>query len=138
METVTPVANEENGLYHSNQIAAFDYSERQAAYVARIMDCLSRAFYAIGASSHTQEVVFWNLFVTKNIGRNEIIRKPAEFIEGLQAIYGEAGMVVFGSMMRREIKREFSPTPALDEEHLQGKSLTDLLQLLASESQRNP
>jgi len=126
------------GGLHRGRIAAFDYSERQAAFVARIMSCLSRAFYAVGASSHTQELVFWNLYVTRNIERNQIIGKPTEFIEGLQSIYGEAGMVVFASMMRRQIKREFGPIPSLDDERIRGKSLIELLQLLASESKSNP
>jgi hypothetical protein len=90
--TGTPIANEQGhntqGLFHSNQVAAFDYSERQAAFAAKIMNCVSRAFYAIGASPQTQEIVFERVYTTQNIGRNEIMDKPKEFIEGLKTIYG--------------------------------------------------
>jgi hypothetical protein len=137
METVTRIAGEQRGLY-SNQLAAFDYSERQSAFAARIMNCISRAFDAIGAGSQTQELVYWNLHITKNIKRNEIVDKPSEFIEGLQTIYGEAGVVVFQSMITREIRREFRLTSALDQERTKGKNLADLLQFLALEFQRNP
>ena len=141
MEAVTPIAKEQQGLYHANQVAAFDQSERRDAIAARIMDCVSRAFHAIGAGSQTQETVFWNLYMTKNVGRNEIMDKPAEFIEGLQAIYGEAGTVVFEYMFRREIKREFGVTDAFDNEAIKERSTSDLLHLIAYvalESQGNP
>ena len=74
---------------------------------ARIANCLGRAFHAIGASPATQEVIYWNLYITRNIGRNDIMDNPVEFIAGVKAIYGEAGIVVFDYMLRREIKREF-------------------------------
>ena len=131
MGTVTPIPKEQTGLFHSNQIAAFDYSERQAAFAARIMNCVSRAFYAISASPATQETVFWNLYVTKNIERTEIINKPADFIEGVRAIFGEAGTVVFEYMLAREIKREFGPSAAFDKKPVRSKNFADLLQLVA-------
>ncbi len=145
METVTPIEKEQGhsagGLYHANQVAAFDYSERQAAFAARIMNCMSRAFDAIGASSATQEIIFWNLHVTRNLGRNEIMDKPTEFIEGLKAIYGEAGVGVFEYMMTREIKREFGHTAAFEKEPAKARDLADMLHLVAYaalESQGNP
>jgi len=122
-------------------VAASDYSERQAAFAARIMNCVSRAFDAIGASSATQEIVFWNLYVTRNLGRNEIIDKPTEFIEGLKNIYGEAGVVVFEYTMTKEIKSEFGLTAAFDKEPIKARDLADLLHLVAYvalESQGNP
>jgi hypothetical protein len=140
METVTPTEKRKQGLFHSNQVAAFDLSEREAALAARITDCVSRAFHAIGAGSQTQEIVFWNLYMTRNIERNEIIDKPTEFIEGIRSIYGDAGTVVFEYMLRREIKREFG-LAAFDKEPLKARSLADLLHLIAyaaSESQANP
>ncbi len=144
METATPVGSglkRQNGLYHSNQVAAFDYSERHAALAARITGCVSRAFYAIGAGSATEEVVYWNLYMTRDVGRNEIADKPAEFIEGLRAIYGEAGTVVFEYMLKREIKREFGLTAAFDDEPVKARDVADLIHLVACaalESQGNP
>jgi len=135
METVRPVAKERarntGGLYHANQVAAFDYSERQAAFAARIMKCVGRAFDALGASSATQEIIFWNLYVTRNLERDEIMDRPAEFIEGLKAIYGEAGEVVFEYMMTKEIKGEFGLTSAFDKEPIKARNLADLLHLVA-------
>jgi hypothetical protein len=143
MEAVRP--REKRGsdtgvLYRPDLVSAFDYSERQAAFAARIMNCVTRAFDAMGASSATQEVVFWNLQVTRGLERNEIIDKPSEFIEGLKAIYGEAGVVVFEYEMTKEIKREFGLTAAFDKEPAKARNLPDLLHLVAYvalESQAN-
>lgn len=133
-ETATEVAKEgrrrAGGLHHANQVAAFDYSERQAAFVARILNCISRAFHAIGASSQTLEVIYWNLYVTRNLGRDDIVNKPAEFIEGVKAIYGEAGTAVFEYMMEKEIKREFGITAAFDKEPIKARSASDLVSLI--------
>ncbi len=131
METVTPIAKQQRALYHSNQIAAFDQSERRDAAAGRILSCVGRAFDAIGASSQTQEIIFWNLYMTKNVARNEIMEKPNDFIEGLQGIYGEAGTVVFEFMLTREIKREFSLSAAFEKEPAKPRNLADLLHLIA-------
>jgi hypothetical protein len=120
------------GLYHANQVAAFNYSERQAAFAARIKDCVSRAFHAIGAGSQTQEIIFWNLYVTRNLERDDIVNKPNEFIEGLKSIYGEAGVKVFEYMLIREIKREFGIAAEFDKEPVQDKTASDLINLIAS------
>ena len=134
-ETATAVVTEQEpkrgGLYHANQVAAFDYSERRAALAARIKDCVSLAFRAIGASPQTQEVIYWNLYVTRNLGRDNILDKPAEFIEGVKAIYGEAGTAVFEYMLTREIKREFAITAEFEKEPIQERSASDLLSLIA-------
>src|SRR5579864_7098047 len=94
-ETATSVVTEQEpkigGLHHANQVAAFDYSERRLAFAVRVKDCVSRAFHAIGAGPQTQEMIYWNLYVTLNLGRDDILDKPIEFIEGVKAIYGEAG-----------------------------------------------
>lgn len=77
-----------------------------------------------------QEVIYWDLFMTKKIGRNEIMNKPAEFIEWLQTIYGQAGTAVFEYMLNREIKREFGVTAAFDNEPIKERSTSDLLHLI--------
>lgn len=114
---VETAKSDEAPLFRGNQRSAFEYAERRAALSARITACVNRAFYAIGASSATQEVIYWNLSVTKNVGRNEVADKPGDFIEGLRAIYGEAGCKVFEYMLGKEIRREFNLTfPLLDAE----------------------
>src|SRR5271169_3680322 len=134
METATPPANgrtrKAGGLHHANQVAAFDLDERQAAFAVRVMNCVSRAFDAIGASAETQEIIFWNLYVTRNLKRNEITDKPAEFIDGLRAIYGEAGELVFEYMMTKEIKSEFKLAAELDNKPVNARNLADLLSLI--------
>jgi len=126
------------GFYHANQVAAFDYSERQAALAARIMDCITRAFHAMGAGPQTQEVIFWNLYVTQGIGRDEIMNKPTEFIEGVKAIYGEAGLVVFEHMLTREIKREFGLPAEFGKESINEGRASNLLSLIAYAALESP
>ncbi len=144
-ETATAVLSgrdpKSGGLHHANQVAAFDHSERQAAFAIRIKNCISRAFHAIGAGHQTEEVIYWNLYITQNLGRDEIVNKPAEFIEGVKVIYGEAGVRVFEYMLTREIKNEFGITAEFDKESIQEKSASDLMSLIAYaalESQDNP
>lgn len=144
-ETATAVQSEQEpksgGLHHANQVAAFDYSERQAAFAIRIKNCISRAFHATGAGPQTEEVIYWNLYITRNLGRDEIVNKPTEFIDGVKVIYGEAGIRVFEYMLAREIKKEFGITAEFDKESIQEKSASDLISLIAytaSESQDNP
>ena len=131
-EMATPAAKEQKGLYHSNLVAIFDLSERREAFVARFANCVSRAFYAIGSSSETQEIVYWNLLITKDVRKSEIIDKPEEFFDGLQTIYGDAGVSVFEHMLRREIGREFDLAAALELEAIKQGSTADLVHLIAS------
>jgi len=131
---MTPIGvrgHDTGGLFHANQIAAFDYSESQTAFAARVMDCIRRAFDAIGARSATQEIIFSKLQSTRNLGRDEIIDKPMEFIEGLEAILGEAAVVVFGYMFTRQVKREFSLIATFDKEPIKARDLVDLLRMAA-------
>ena len=130
-ETIAPRPKQQEGLYHSKLVAVVDLSERREALVAGVTNCVSRAFHAIGSSSETQEIIFWNLLMTKNVRRSEIIDKPEEFIDGLRAIYGEAGTVVFEHLFMREIGREFDLTGAFDKEPIRERSTSDLLHLIA-------
>jgi hypothetical protein len=132
LETTTPIANEQKGLYHSNLVAVFDLSERRETFVAKVANCLSRAFHAMGSSSETQEIVYWNLLTTRDIRKSEIVDNPEEFFEGLEAIYGEAGLSVFEYMLRRELGREFDITAALELEVIKAASTADLLHLIAA------
>lgn len=144
-ETATSVVTEQEpkigGLYHANQVAAFDYSERRLAFAVRVKDCVSRAFHAIGAGPQTQEMIYWNLYVTQNLGRDDILDKPIEFIEGVKAIYGEAGIKVFEYMLTREIKKEFGINAEFDKESDEEKGTSILISLIAhtaAESKENP
>lgn len=133
MESTT-VARDEDGrptgsLFHSNQIAAFQYSEAREAFASRVTNCISRAFEAIGASTATQQLIFWNLSVTNNLGQGEVASKPTQFIEGLRAIYGEAAMVVYEYKLMKEIRKEFGLTE--DEmKFIEGHGFADVLRLV--------
>lgn len=69
--------------------------------------------------------------MTKNIGRNEVIDKPTEFMEGIRGIYGEAGSVVFEYKLTREIRREFGIAGSLDKEPTKGRTFAELVRLVA-------
>lgn len=134
---VTAVIDEQKhkttDMPRADTVAAFDHPERRAALAARIKDCISGAFYAIGAGAQTQELIYWNLYVTGNLGRDEVLDKPAEFIEGVKAIYGEAGVKVFEYMLIRELKKEFGVTAELDEESAkENNAVSDLIRLITS------
>jgi len=109
-DSAKPNPDRPGGLFQSNQVSSFDYAERRAAMAAKISACVARSFHAIGASAATQEIIYWNLSVTKNLGRNEVATRPEDFIAGLRDIYGESGTKVFEYMLSREIRREFNLT----------------------------
>jgi hypothetical protein len=126
VETAKPEASDQKGLYHSNLVAAFDYSELRDALVARVANCVTRAFNAIGSSAESQEIIYWNLLMTRNLRRSEIIDRPDDFI-----------LVI----LRREIKREFNLSAMFDKKPIQGKRTSELLHLIAHtamESQSHP
>jgi len=106
LETARSNANP-TGFYASNMRASFESQGRQDDVTTRVTNCLARAFHAIGASSVTQQMIYWKLSTTKNIGPSDILLRPLEFIEGIHDIYGDAGTVVFEYMFAREIIREF-------------------------------
>lgn len=97
-------------LFHSNQIASFDYVDRHTTFATKVRDCVIRTFSAIGTSATMQQVILWNLSVTKNVGPDEVADKPTEFIDGLKALIGQAGTDVFEHMLIREVRREFGIT----------------------------
>jgi hypothetical protein len=69
--------------------------------------------------------------MTKNVRRSEVLDKPEEFVDGLRAIYGEAGTVVFEHLLRREVVREFDLAAVSGVEPLEVTSTSDLLHLIA-------
>jgi hypothetical protein len=117
-------------LFRSNQIASFDYSESRATFATKVRDCVLRTFDMIGTSLAMQDLMFWNLSATKKVGPDEVADKPAEFIEGMRSIFGEAGAYVFEYMLIREIKREFGLTG--DARMAELKSLAEVLQFVGS------
>jgi len=84
------------------------YSQRQTVFAARIMNCVSRAFRSIGTSPPMEDMIFWNLSNVQGLGLNEIIDKPVRFIEGMKAVFGEAGVSVFEYKLVKEVQAEFN------------------------------
>jgi hypothetical protein len=121
---------EKKVLYRS-KLAAFEPSEGRDAFVARVMKCVTRAFEAIDSSAESQEIIYWNLRMTKNLRREEIIDKWDVFIEGLQGIFGVAGASVFEVMLRRQLKREFDLTAESTEGPMKEETISDLLRSIA-------
>lgn len=122
------------GFFLSNQTESFEYQGRQEDATSRVANCLSRAFDAIGASSYTQQMVYWKLSTARMIGPNDILRRPGEFMDGIREIYGEAGTVVFEYMLTREIVREFG----LGSELGTGAKARDILGLLQLVARSEP
>jgi hypothetical protein len=111
MESTTASKGQFPGsLFHSNQIASFDYVDRHTTFATKIRDCVIRAFSVIGTSATMQQVILWNLSVTKKVGLDEVADKPAEFMDGLRALIGSAGADVFEHMLVRDVRREFGIT----------------------------
>lgn len=107
METTTTSASGESGVAGATRAAAYVCSDPQDALGPRISSCVVKAFDSMGVSHATQDVIFWNLSVTKGLGRGEVVDKPSEFLDGLRGIFGEAGLVVFEYKLGIEISREF-------------------------------
>jgi hypothetical protein len=121
-------------LFRSNQIASFDYAENRKTFVTKVRDCALRTFDQIGTSLKMQDLIFWNLSVTKKVGVDEVADKPAEFIEGMRAIFGEAGADVFEYLLVREIKRDFGFAGDARMGELTG--LSEVLQLIGAGPRR--
>jgi hypothetical protein len=129
LETAATAATQQKGLYHSNLVAAFEFSERRSTLVARFIDTVSRAFNKMGLASETEGVI-WNLLANNDIRENEILEKSTELIDGLRAILGGAGTSVFEYMWKREIVREFGLVAAVGPEILEERSIPELVRLI--------
>lgn len=112
----------------SAQMASFGSSENLGSFAAKVGDCVVRAMDAIGSSRTMQQVIFWNLLVRNKVRLDEVADKPTEFMEGIRAMFGEAGADVFEYKLIREIKREFGPTD--DTGPAERKSLAEVLQFI--------
>jgi hypothetical protein len=117
-------------LFSSNQIASFAYSDDRVSFSTKVSDCVVRALDAIGSSATMQQVIFWNLSEIQKVGPGEVADKPTEFMEGIRAIFGEAGADVFEFMLIRQIKREFGLAGTRSRER---KSLAEVLQFVGLE-----
>ena len=94
-------------LFSSSRIVSFDSPEKTITFATKVRDCVLRALDAIGSSRTMRQAILWNLLATKKIGLAEVADEPTEFMEGIRAIFGEAGADVFEFMLVREVKREF-------------------------------
>lgn len=79
------------------------HPERQADFSDRVLECVSNAFHAVGTSPDMEDYIYWRL----SLVLNEIVDRPQKFMEALEAIYGEAGALVYEYKLVKEIQREF-------------------------------
>jgi hypothetical protein len=96
------------------------------AFASRVTKCVCDAFEAIGVSSATQQIVFWNLSVTSHVDKGDIARRPTQFIEGLRAIFGEAAVVVYEYKLKVELAKEFGFTED-EKREVEGGGFADAL-----------
>ena len=94
--------------------------EGSADLPTKLMQCLSKAFDAIGASKATQQTIFQSLLENKKLGQEEIVDKPTEFFEELKKIMGEGSVKLFQYMLSREMKKEFGLDAPISGENVIG------------------
>jgi len=70
----------------------------------KIIECIDRGLESLGKS--VKHAIYWHLEHNKNLKREEIPKKPEEFIKALESIFG-AGAEVLEGIIIREIKLEF-------------------------------
>ncbi|MGH9918927.1 MAG: hypothetical protein ACRD6W_08685 [Nitrososphaerales archaeon] len=74
------------------------FSERVADSVCRVLD--------VRCGKSAREAIFWNVWMTKSIGLDEVANGPQEFIENLRGIYGDLAAVLEEAMVE-ELRNEF-------------------------------
>jgi hypothetical protein len=79
--------------------------ETQSALVARVVESVLRAFDSI--SPAIASVTLWNMTVTQRLGFTDIVDRPAQFIEGIRAIYSAPQARIIEAKLVKEIQREF-------------------------------
>lgn len=96
------------------------HAERRSVFGSRMIECVSRAFRALGTSSVMEDFIYWKL----SLGLNEIVDKPKKFMEGLKGIYGDAGAAVYEYKLVKEVQREFNLVQTPGKEELTGNKET--------------
>jgi hypothetical protein len=89
--------------------AALDYDKRRGSLDERILACVGRALESIGGPG--TQIVFWNLSVTQNLRRNDVVDRPLQFIEGLREILGEKVARTLEVAIIEEVRAEFGLEP---------------------------
>jgi hypothetical protein len=79
--------------------------EAQLVLVGRVLESVSRAFNSI--SPALASVTLWNMMVTQRLGFTDIADRPAQFIEGLRAIYNAPQARLIETKLVKEIQSEF-------------------------------
>lgn len=79
--------------------------ETLSTLVTRVMKSVSKAFDSI--SPGLAAVALWNIMVTQRLGYADVVGMPAQFIEGLRAIYDEAQAKAIEAKIVKEVQAEF-------------------------------
>jgi len=93
-------------VHLAKQSAAIEYDERRSELVVRVVESVGRVFDSLYGPGK-QDAIFWNLSMTRDVGRWEIIDKPALFIESLRSIYGAATQTL-EAVIVEELRKEFA------------------------------
>lgn len=73
------------------------------AFEAKMLDCVSNAFQAVGTGPLMEDYIYWRL----SLGLDDVVRRPQRFIEALKSVFGEAGAAVYEYKLVSEIQKEF-------------------------------
>jgi len=119
------------GMATESQGKGLGYSQKQTVFATRIMNCVSRAFRSIGTGPAMEDMIFLNLSNVQGLGLNEIIDKPVRFIEGMKAVFGEAGVSVFEYKLVKEVEREFNLVRTPGQEALKRRNAGEHFQAAA-------
>ena len=90
------------------------YTERRTVFAKRMMDCMSKAFHAVGTGPLMEDYIYWRL----SLRLDDVVERPQRFIESLKAVFGEAGASLYEHRLVEEVRREFGVLQATGKEEL--------------------
>ena len=120
------------GFLHLDLLSEIQRIQAKDPLAARVARCVSAAFDAMGISPVSRQLILWNLLVARKLGLEEIVDRPADFIEGMRALWGGAAASVFEHKLMKEIKREFSLEANLRKGTVTFRTVPELLQYATS------
>ena len=111
------------GTAKSEKRAALGYDQRRDGFDERILGCVGRALESVGGLG--TQIVFWNLSMTQNLKRDDIVDRPLQFMEGLREILGEKVARTLEAAIVEEVQAEFGLGPR---EGSEGERFPDVLE----------
>lgn len=131
-QEVRPEGEHFQEFFSSSMTAEIQRIEVQDALAARVAKCVSAAFDAMGISPASQQLILWNVSAAKKLRLEEVVDRPADFVDGLRTLWGGAAASVFEHKLMKEVKREFDLESRLNKVALTLQTLPELLQYATS------